>query len=382
MGYDLAIIGLGAMGSAALYQAAKAGANVIGFDRYDPPHALGSSHAEPRVTRLAVGEGTQYLPLVARSHEIWRELEQETGERLLFQPGGLIIAPRTFSTAYSAHWDNFVERTAAVARAGNVPFYRQSAEQTRSAFPALRLRDDEQVGFEPSAGVVLCEKAVVAQLRRARGLGATIRPNTPIHALDLSQTHSRIQTNDGWVTAEKIILASGAWLNDLLPNLPLTVTRQVVYWFEPENSAAFSAERFPIVIWMRDRPSPFFFGVFPIPPGGIPGVKFLTEQFEVDTDPRSVDRVVSSAEIEQFYEQYVRDRMNGITPNCLKAAACLYTSTADNNFIIDHHPDSGNVVVVSACSGHGFKHSAAVGELAAAFALSGERSAELEQFRL
>lgn len=380
--YDLIIVGLGAMGSAALYQAARAGAKVLGIDRYAPPHDFGSSHAETRITRLAVGEGPQYIPLVARSHAIWRELEAQTGERLLYQSGGYIITKRNPSSTVDSHWDYFVQRTADVAQLADVPFEIRTPAEVRAHLPFVLTSDDDQAGYEPSGGVVLAERAVAAQLELAQGLGATTRLNEPVVELRFGADSVTVVTPRDRYVADQVIVAAGPWMRDFLPPSRrdlLRVTRQVVYWFEVEEPARFSTDRFPFFIWVGDTTEDYF-STFPMPPGGLPGLKVLTEQFVTATDPASVRRAVTQAEIDAFYNEFVLRRIEGVTPHCIKAAVCLYTHTPNEHFLIDRHPDCGRVLLASPCSGHGFKHSAAIGESTVQLALTGTSAIDLSPF--
>lgn len=380
--YDLIVVGLGGMGSAALYQAAKAGFNVLGIDRFMPPHEFGSSHAETRITRLAVGEGPEYLPLVARSHEIWRELEAETGQRLLYQPGLYIIARNSASSTSDSHWDRFVHRTADVAAAADVPYEIRTPEQVRAHVPQVLIQDDDDAGFEPTGGVVLSEQAVKTQLKLAQQLGAATQFDAPVVDIEFDANSVTVMTERDRYEAEKAIISAGAWMRDFLPSAKqdlLRVTRQVVYWFEVEERAAFSTDQFPGVLWLGDTTEDYM-GIFPIPPHCLPGIKVLTEQFHTAADPATVPRTVTQDEIEQFYQEFVARKLTGVTPNCIKASVCLYTNTPDEHFIIDHHPDSERVIVASPCSGHGFKHSAAIGESMVQLAMNGKSEIDLSSF--
>ena len=382
--YDLIVVGLGAMGSAALYQAAKAGHNVLGIDRYAPPHEFGSSHAETRVTRLAVGEGPEYLPLVARTHEIWRELAVETGEQLLYQSGGYIIAQSNASNTGDSHWDRFVQRTADVAGQANIPFEIRTPAEVRQHIPNVLIRDKDEAGYEPSGGVVLSERAIATQLKLAHTLGATTQLNEPVVDIIFNADSVTVVTEHDRYQAEKVIISAGAWMRDFLPAPKkdlLRVTRQVVYWFEVEDAAVFSTDRFPFLLWLGDTTEDYM-GIFPMAPNTMPGIKLLTEQFHTATDPVSVSRAVTQAEIDHFYHEFVARKLRGVTPNCIKAAVCLYTNTPDEHFLIDFHPDSDRVVVASPCSGHGFKHSAAIGEAMVQLAMTGKSEIDLSSFGL
>lgn len=380
--YDLIIIGLGAMGSAALYQAAKAGARVLGIDRYAPPHEFGSSHAETRITRLAVGEGPQYLPLVARSHEIWRELEAQTGEPLLYQSGGYIITKRNASSTSDSHWDNFVQRTAAVAQLANVPFEIRTPDVARTHLPYVLIGDDDEIGYEPSGGVVLSERAVATQIELAQRLGATTRLNEPVVELLYGTDAVTVVTAQGRYVADKVIVSAGPWMRDFLPASRhdlLHVTRQVVHWFEVEEPERFSTDKFPFFIWVGDTTADYF-SAFPMPPGGVPGLKVLTEEVVTTVDPESVRRHVTQEEIDAFYDDFVVRRIDGVARNSIKASVCLYTHTPTEHFLIDQHPACDRVLLASPCSGHGFKHSAAIGESMVQRALNGKSVIDLSAF--
>ena len=160
----------------------------------------------------------------------------------------------------------------------------------------------------------------------------------------------------------------GAWLPGFLePELArrLAVTRQVLYWFEPRDDVAqFEAPRFPVWIWELQATKHVIYG-FPAIDGAGGGVKIATEQYAQTTTPEAVDREVSAGEKEAMFRELVAPHLPALGPHCVKAAACLYTATPDFQFWIGRHPAKPNVVVVSACSGHGFKHSAAIGEQAA-----------------
>lgn len=356
---DLAVVGLGAFGSAVAYQAAELGIEVVGIDRYRPPHELGSSHAETRVTRLAVGEGAEYVPFARRSHEIWREIETRTGTPLLHDHGGLIITPADQSD--DPRWGNFVEETAGVALGAGVEFDVLTAAEARERYPNFLVTDDEVVGHEPSAGLVMAERAIAAQLELAAAAGADLRFDTPVTALGAVGGAVAVRTPSGDVAARHVVIAAGAWAPAFHDPTSLRVTRQVVHWFEADDLDAWRPDHVGFAIWAR-RSIDDYLGVFASPWEGIPAVKVLGEQFLQSTSPDTVDRHVGPDEIASFHERMVRPRLAGITDRCIKASVCLYTNTPDDHFLIDTHPDHHDVTVVSACSGHGFKHSAAIGE--------------------
>lgn len=379
-GYDLIVVGLGAMGAATLLQARRRGLNVLGIDRYDPPHDYGSSHAETRVTRLAVGEGEQYLPFAKRSHEIWRELEAATGEELFYENGNLIINPMAQSE--DERWGDFVHATATVAGGAGLDFETLTAAELRDRYQRLLVRDDEHGGFEPTGGAVMCERAVEVQLRLARLAGADTRVGELVVDIDTGASAVTVRTNRDVYNADRVVIATGAWVPHMVGSADrslLTVTRQVVYWFEVDEPDDFAATHFPTVIWASTTVEDYL-AVFPIPTRAAPVLKVLGEQFATTTDADAVDRWVSQAEIDSFYERVVAPRVAGVRPACVRSTVCLYTNTPDDHFLIDTDPGSDRVMFVSPCSGHGFKHSAAIGEAIAETVAEGASTHSLEPF--
>lgn len=380
-GFDLIVVGLGAMGAATLYQAAKAGLRVLGIDRHDPPHDFGSSHAESRVSRLAVGEGPQYLPFVARSHEIWREIEAATGETILHETGGYIINQQSVSD--DDRWGNFVDRTARIARRATIDYELHDQAEIQRRFPAITVAANERGGYEPSGGIVMCERAVASQLQLAQQLGAQVQVNEPVIDVAPTASHVNVTTAATNYRAAHVVLSTGAWLPGQVAPVDaeaLTVTRQVVCWFDVDDLATFSVGNFPFILWAGNTIEEYL-GVFPIAPDATPALKLLGEQFAETTDPGSVDRVVHEHEVDDLYDRLVSRRLAGVRRSAVRSTVCLYTNTPDDHFLIDTHPDSERIIAMSPCSGHGFKHSAALGEAVASLIATGESALDLTPFR-
>ena len=363
---DVAVIGLGAFGSAVLYQLARRGVRVIGIDQFVPPHPMGSSHGETRITRLAAGEGAAYVPFVRRSHEIWREIEDESGETLLVQTGGLIMAPQDSAARHHGR-ENFVRRTLGIAERFGIAHEKLNAAEIAARYPQFMLRGDELGYFEPTAGMLMPERCVAAQLCLAERHGAKLRLNEPATGLAQDGDGVRITTQTGVVRAARAVLTAGPWMAKLAPASlrPLArVYRQTLHWFRPQDSSAYAAGRFPVFIWMHGEQEEDYFYGFPTPDGSS-GVKVATETYRRAIDPDEVDRSVSPGESARVFAEHVDHRLRGVTATALKAATCLYTVTPDSGFIVDDLPGQVRILAVSACSGHGFKHSAAVGEAVA-----------------
>lgn len=376
---DVIIIGLGAIGSANLYQLARRGARVLGFDRFHPPHDRGSSHGETRITRQAIGEGEHYVPLALRSHAIWRDLESETGERLLLACGFAAI-DSSGGTSILHGKVGFVERTEEIARRFGIAHEVLSPAEMCRRYPALKLRGDERVYFEPGGGLVYPERCISAQLARARALGARIRTGEAVTAIESGPHGASVTTSLGVYTAGQVVVAAGGWTPALIgaPMGSMRLLRQTLHWFAPEQPEVYQSERFPTFIWTHGaRAQDSFYG-FPIAPGTTKGVKLATEQYSVAIDaPEALDRAVALGEAHALWEDHVAGRLHGLSKSALKSIACFYTNAPDGDFVVGYRPNCDRLLVVSACSGHGFKHSAGLGEHVARL-IVGEESANAE----
>ena len=376
---DMAVVGLGAMGAAVLYQLAGR-RDVLGIDRYAPPHDRGSSHGETRITRCAVGEGQDYVPLALASHRIWREMEARTGERLLETCGCLIMASEG-GTAVHHGTTGFVDRTVDSARAFGLPHEVLTGAEIRRHFPAIAATDEVKGVFEPGGGFVYPERCIAAQLGLAVRSGAKVERAA---VLSVSQRDGRvvIEMDTGTVEAGQAVVAAGSWTGPLMGapfDRILTVSRQVLHWF-PVQGEDHAPDRMPTLIWIHGAGDDAYFYSFPALPGtGL--LKAATEQHEVATTPQTVDRAVGPAEATDFHAEHLSGRLKGVAQEPARSVTCLYTVTPDAGFIIDRHPGMDRVTVVSACSGHGFKHSAGIGEAVAA-TLSCDPVTSLQSFSL
>jgi len=377
--FDVAVLGLGAIGSAALYQLAKRGARVLGIDQFSPPHAFGSSHGETRITRCAIGEGEYYTPLALRSQALWREIGQASGKELLSSVGALVISGAS-KTSFT-HVEDFFANTIAAARRYGVAHEVLDAAEIRSRFPQFRIRDDEVGYYEPGAGYLRPEACVTAQLELARARGAVIRTNERVTDFTPRARNVSIISDKGRYAAEKLVVAAGPWLPELFdPALSrhFRVFRQVQFWFAPGNDS-FRPDRFPVFIWELSGRRQAIYG-FPDIDGS--GVKVATEQYDSDTTASAAAREIDPAEAVSMHEQYVAPFLPALTAECTRASSCLYTVTSDFGFVVDRHPGSDRVIIASCCSGHGFKHSAAIGEDLACLALDGRSQLDPGAFSL
>ncbi|QGN56496.1 N-methyl-L-tryptophan oxidase [Novosphingobium sp. Gsoil 351] len=369
------------MGSAALYQLARAGVKAVGIDRFAPPHDRGSSHGETRITRCGVGEGEAYVPLAIRSHAIWRELEAETGTDLLLQCGFMAIDGAPGAEFHGK--PSFFECTRGGAERFGVAYEDLSIDEARRRFPQFHFRGDERLYYEPGGGLVYPERCIAVQLHVARALGAELCLNEQVLNIVPESAGVLVETDRQRVLADRVVLAAGGWTPALVGEAlaPMRLLRQVLHWFALEEPAVYSADRFPTFIWAHGSgPQENFYG-FPIAPGATGGLKVATEQYQCPLErPEAMDRNVVASESTAMFADHVAGRLRGARAETIKATACFYTQAPDSDFVIDCHPMSERIAVVSACSGHGFKHSAAVGELVAAWI--GQGSAPPKDFAL
>ncbi len=381
---DVVVVGLGAMGAAALFQLAKRGVQVLGVDRFAPPHAEGSSHGGSRLTREAVGEGASYVPLVLRSHAILRELEAECGETLLVKSGTLIVGSTDATTPLHGARD-FLATSIEMAQRFDIAHEMLDAGELRRRYPQfLTFRDTDRGYLEPQSGYIRPEAAIAAQLRAARALGARMLTGTVVTAITQRAGAVRVETADGAIEAQRVIVAAGAWTRRLLGppfDRLLTVTRQVLQWYETLDPAPFAPGRFPTFIWFVTHRLEDYFTGFPISDPA-EGIKMVASRDTPDLDHETMDRRVAPEECRAFYDRHVAPNLAGVAPRVMAAATCLYTNTPDKGFIIDEHPDMPGVLVVSACSGHGFKHSLGVGEAVAQRVAEGASRIDLAPFSL
>jgi sarcosine oxidase len=245
----------------------------------------------------------------------------------------------------------------------------------------MRLEGDEIASWEPSAGLVFPERCIAAQLEVAQRLGARTELGTQVLGIARDGAGVRVETSAGPVLAGRVVLTAGAWVGTLSPALArvTAVRRQVLHWYPVADPAAYAPGRFPIFIWMYGPLEGDYFYGFPCLEGQA-ALKVANEQAAVETTADSVDRVVAPEESAAFHARHVAPRLAGIGSPAVRAAACLYTVTPDSGFIVDDLPEVPGAIVASPCSGHGFKHSAGLGEVLAAKAIGFGPS--LDAFRL
>ena len=366
--YDVIVVGLGAMGSASLYHLARRGVKALGLDQFSPPHDLGSSHGQTRIIREAYFEDPIYVPMIQRAIQLWRELEQESGHQLYLQTGGLMLgAPESIIFSGS-------QRS---AREHNLPFETLDSGEIRRRFPALN-PEPHMIGLlEPRAGILYPEKCIATHLELARRHGATLRLNETVESWQPGATSASVKTPQGTYEAANLVLCSGAWLPELLPDLDLHLEteRQVLFWFEAlSNPEYFSPERCPVHLWEYE-PGLMFYG---FPDLGT-GIKTAIHHQGVRCERALLDRNLCPEDEARMRALVARFLPEANGP-LRSATVCVYTNTRDEHFLLDRHPAHANVIVASPCSGHGFKFASVIGEILADLAAGQQPAFDLGRF--
>jgi sarcosine oxidase len=368
--FDVVVVGLGAMGSATLYELARRDVRALGIDRFAPPHTQGSTHGRTRIIREAYFEHPLYVPLVRRAYELWDELERESGRTLFHQTGGLMIGPADGTVVGGA-------RRSAVEH--DVPHELLTADEVRQRWPAYDPPDDHAALFELRAGLLLPEACVETYLDLARRHGASTLVGEYVRGWRADGDGLAVTTDAGTYRTGQLVLAAGAWLRELVPDvmLPLAVERQMFHWFEPASRPELhAAARCPLALWEfeRDRMVATF-------PDLGDGVKAGVHHEGESTDPEHVRRTTTPEE-DADIRALLRRLMPEAAGRLREARVCLYTNTPDHHFLIDAHPVFPNVLLASPCSGHGFKFASAIGEVVADIVTHGESAFDLAPFRL
>lgn len=368
---DVCVVGLGAVGSQAALRLARRGLRVVGVDRHRPPHALGSSHGRTRVIREAYFEHPLYVPLLQRSYELWTELERDAGRELVRLTGGLMLGPPD-GTIVSGSLES--------ARTHGLPHELLGAADVRARFPAFHPRDGDVGLFEPRAGVLACEPCVEAALAVAAAAGADLRFGQRVLGWEGGADAVHVRTEGGTIEAGQVVLAAGPWIDELAGRLavPLEPTRQPTVWLAPAaRPKLFAPDRFPIFIWER-APDELLYGI----PDLGDGLKVARHGGGEPTTADGVDRTLRDDDV-----AWLRDRLAGLLPDAAGGAlrehsVCLYTTSPDGHPLLDRHPADSRVLVASACSGHGFKFTPALGEILADLVAEGSARFDLEPFGL
>jgi sarcosine oxidase len=362
---DVGVVGLGAIGSSAAWRLAARGLDVVGIDQHEPGHVWGGSHGRTRLFRVACLEHPGLVPIARRARELWRELEAASGQELLLETGGIMIGQPG---------SRIIEGTLAAAREHALPVERLDADDLARRLPGHARLDPGDVGlWDPEAGVLRPEAAIVAAVDAARTAGARVLTGQRVLAIEPDADGVTVRLEGGELRVRRVVLAAGPWLPQLVPGLPITPHRVVMTWFGAREGRDASAERLHVFIrsvpGLPEGEEHWIWGH-----GALAGdlAKVGPEfdgPFEAD-DPDAIDREIHAGETDGI-RALVAAALPDLDPEPAEATTCIMAHTPDGQFVLgraavsDGSGASDRVVVAGGCSGHSFKHAAALGELAA-----------------
>lgn len=358
--YDVIIIGLGGMGSAAAYHLARRGQRVLGLEKFTPAHDKGSSHGGSRIIRQSYFEDPAYVPLLLRAYELWEDLAKDSGQEVYRVTGGLFLGPPDCLT---------VSGSLKASQEWSLPHDVLDAAQIRSRFPNFTPEPTDIGLYEAKAGFARPEMTVSAHLDLAAREGATLRFGEEVQQWSETSAGVTVTTAAGTYTAGQLVICPGAWAPQLLAELgiPITIERQVLYWLDPVGGTA-PFEDQPIFINENARGEQIY--GFPSIDGPDGGVKVAFFRKGQECTPETIDRVVHAHEIDAMRDR-VTELLPALSGDCVHSATCMYSNTSDEHFVITRHPNYSNVTVACGFSGHGFKFVPVVGEIVADLAITG-----------
>ncbi len=368
--YDVIVIGVGGMGSATVYELASRGLRVLGLERFSIPNDSGSSHGVNRIIRMAYYNDPSYVPLMRRSYERWRELEQMSGEKLLYTTGSLD----------TGHEDSGVFAGSLLScREHDLAHEVLTSAEITQRFPGFRFPDSWMGVHQPDGGFVLSERCIVNYVFAALERGAEVRAHEAVLEWSSDGGTVRVETGRGLYEAGALVITAGAWAGPLVPSLDhlLVPERQVLGWFQPLQPHLFALGNCPVLIGEFEEGHYYALPVF-----GIPGLKLgryhhlyeATTADELDRDFRDEDEAVLRDGLARYFPD-----ANGPV---LSLKPCMFTNTPDGHFIIDALPGSPNVFFAAGFSGHGFKFCSVMGEIMADLAARGETGHDISFLRL
>jgi sarcosine oxidase len=355
MVFDVIVAGVGGMGSAACFHLARRGLRVLGLERFDIPHAMGSSHGVTRIIRLPYYEDPAYVPLLRRAYELWRELEAAARRTVMVTNGSLDAGPEGSAVFQGA---------LASARLHNLPHEILTGREVNERWPAYRLPAASRALFQPEGGFVLSEHAITAHVRAAQAAGAAIRAREAVLGWEARQGGEgvAVTTGRGRYEAGRLVLAAGAWMADLAPVLRgLAVPeRQVLAWLQPTRPTLFEPESFPVFNLQVEEGRYYGLPVWEVPGFKIGRYHHRGEQASADAMRREVD-----AEDERLLRAFAERYFPHGAGATMALRACMFTNMPDEHFVLDRHPEFPQVALASPCSGHGYKFCSVVGEILA-----------------
>jgi sarcosine oxidase len=349
---------------------ARRGKRVLGLERFAVPHAHGSSHGVNRIIRLAYFEHPNYVPLLRRAYELWREAESAWRRQLLFVTGGVDAGPPN---------GRLVMGSLESCRIHGLSHEVLDAASLHRRHPGFCLPNDFVAVMQPDAGFVACEGSITALATMARAHGADIREHEPIVEWKSDGDRVSVRTANGRYEAGQLIVSTGAWIGDHIPELKAAAVaeRQVLGWFEPKAPEHFAFGSFPISIVETEEGFPYQFPVW-----GTPGFKIGLYNHLRETGPADGLSRAPDATDERVLRNLVERYFPLAAGPTLKLETCLFTNIADGHFVIDRLPGAPNVIAASPCSGHGFKFASVIGEILADMTSAKTPPFDLDLFRI
>jgi sarcosine oxidase len=358
--YDAIVLGIGGVGSAALYHLAKRGVRAIGIDQFSPPHDRGSSHGDTRVIRQAYFEHSDYVPLLKEAYRLWDELETVAKQQLFHRVGLIEIGPPDGIV---------VPGVLRAAKEHGLQVESLSAGQFEQRWPGIRAGEDLVGLFEPAAGFLKVEECVRSHLNAARTAGAEVMTETEIRSWTASDGGVRVRTANGdEFVGNRLVIAAGAWAGRVLSelNIRLTVLRKSLFWFATDDPRYDTASKLPVFLF--ELPDGVFYG---FPKLDDRGVKLAEHSGGLlVADPLVVDRSIDPDEQGRLAD-FASQHLPGVSSRVADHVVCLYTMSPDEHFIVDRHPTHENVVFAAGLSGHGFKFTPVLGRALADLAMDG-----------
>lgn len=357
--FDVIVIGLGAMGSAALWQLAERGIRVCGIDQHEVPHDFGSSHGTVRVIRKAYYEHPDYIPLLDRSYKLWEELDGRA-QRRLFVKNGVIVTGKPDSEAILGLERCYGEH--------DLPHEKMPADEARKRFSPYCVPEDHTLFYDPLGGHVYAEESMRELLRRARAAGAQVHLQEVMLDWSADASGVTVSTSKGNYAADRLVMTLGPWAVEFLvkQGIELIVTRKIQVWYGASGLEGKLDERFPC--FGSEMDYGMFYG---FPPLGEEGMKIGEHTGgDVLDRPEDANRDITP-EDERMLLRFLEEILPGFRPSLKRFSVCLYTNTRDGNFVIDRHPDHSSVTFAAGFSGHGFKFAPVIGEILADLSLDG-----------
>ena len=370
--YDAIVIGAGGMGSATAYHLAKSGADVLVLEQFQRGHIFGSSHGETRIIRFFYDKPF-YTELMKTAYAEWRDLESMSGKSLLFITGSVGIGAKGNPYGRAARQS---------LDAAGVESEWWDAAQLAERFPQFRATNNMDILWQKDTGFLRAAECVSTHLQLAEQHGATIREETCVTDIDWQADVPTVRTENSQFHGKKVVVTAGAWAGSLLAelDLPLTVTKQQVCYYQPADIDRFQPDRFPV--FTEATPEGEFiygipaFGSFDT--GG--GLKIARHGRGQVISPDTRERTPDVDYIAHI-DAYVQERMPELGKTT-HAEVCLYTETPDEDFIIDAHPHCSNVLIGAGFSGHGFKFCALVGRIMSELVRKGDTGFDIQPFRI